>query len=111
MASSPPSPFIAAIYDEFDRDRDGVLDPKETKALLEAFTGHRVNETECGQFLASIDEDDDALIQPDELERFVGKGRHLTEAQRAAYSARGHLHQTILEFFQECDRRRGEGEA
>ena len=66
---------------------------------MERFTGHTVEENEVQEFLQSIDEDNDALIQIDELNHFISRGITLSNEGRKDYSSRGSLHRTILEFF------------
>lgn len=97
--------FVAQIWGAFDRDRDGQLNAKETKCLLEKFTGHDVSEEICAKFLQSIDADGDAMIQPDELTTFISNGIKLKPSERQEYSARSPTHETIVEFFNEVDSR------
>ena len=65
-------------------DKDNNLNAKETKVLLEKFTGHDADEDQVRQFLQNIDEDGDALIQLDELHHFIHKGITLSnEGEKA----------------------------
>ena len=94
--------LLQGIWDEYDADKDGNLNAKEAKLLLEDFTGRSVDEVDCTSFLRSIDADGDALIQIDELDEFITKGIHLSKKQRSVYQERGNFHQIILEFFDSC---------
>ena len=57
------------------------------------------------KFLKSIDEDGDALIQPDELTSFIANGVKLKPKEREEYSKRSPTHETIVEFFNEVELR------
>eukprot|EP00944_MAST-04C_sp_MAST-4C-sp1_P007014 g7014.t1 len=97
--------FVAKIWGTFDLDKDGQLNAKEAKCLLEKFTGHDVSEEICAKFLKSIDVDGDAMIQPDELTTFITNGIKLKPSERQEYSSRSPTHETIIEFFNEVDLR------
>eukprot|EP00943_MAST-04B_sp_MAST-4B-sp1_P004038 g4038.t1 len=98
--------FINFVWKEYDKDGSGQIDANETKQLLEDFTGHAVSRDDVIDFLSSIDDNGDALIQKLELMDFINTGIKLTEEERQEYAARGPLHSTIVEFFYGVDRER-----
>eukprot|EP00943_MAST-04B_sp_MAST-4B-sp1_P006281 g6281.t1 len=92
-------PWLEKLFPIYDADQDGSLNAKETSKLLQDFTGKEVSEEQCKEFLESIDEDNNALIECDELQHFVERGISLSEEEREQYSSRSKLHVIILEFF------------
>ena len=69
------------------------------KNLIVHLTGRKISKAQTKIFLESIDENNDALIQRDELEHFVTAGINLSDVKRKNYAKRSKLHSIILHFF------------
>ena len=75
------------------------MDAASIKKLLKDFTGHDVGQDKCNDFLRSVDENGDSVIEKHELQHFIENGIALEKEDRNEYSERGGLHKTIVEFF------------
>merc|ERR1711974_33959 len=49
------------VFDHFDRDKDGKIDPLEFKGVLQAL-GDGLNETQAGALLTKLDKDEDGRL-------------------------------------------------
>eukprot|EP00943_MAST-04B_sp_MAST-4B-sp1_P003746 g3746.t1 len=98
--------FLKHIWQEYDVDNSGSIDPEETKKMIEDITGHEVSLNECKNFLLSIDTNGDMLIQREELSEYIYKGLKLSEVARENFKNRGPLQTTMVEFFDGIDRER-----
>ena len=102
----PIANFIGQVWYHFDKDEDGELNITETKALLEHFTGHELSIEDVEKFLRSIDEDDDAKIQREELVHFINHGLQLSKDAKEEYGKISPFHKTIIEFFDGVEKER-----
>ena len=91
--------LLDQIWQLYDTEGLGSLDARNVKQLLKDFTGHEVDESMCKDFLESVDEDGDSLIEKNEMKTFIESGMELSEENRQAYASRGGLHKTIIDFF------------
>ena len=99
--------FVEKVFPVFDQDKDGALNPIEARNMIEAFTKHDVSIKICTEILQSIDQDGNAVIEPEELIKFVQGGIQLifNEKSKKAYAARSPTHKVIIEFFVAVDLR------
>ena len=72
------------------------------KNLIVHLTGRKISKDQTRLFLESIDENNDALIQRQELVDFVTTGINLSKNKRQKYAKRSKLHSIILDFFDVC---------
>ena len=91
--------LLDQIWKIYDAEGRGFLDAASIKKLLKDFTGHDVGQDKCNDFLRSVDENGDSVIEKHELQNFIENGIALEERDRNEYSERGGLHKTIVEFF------------
>ena len=93
--------FVNKIFPRFDGDKDGALNAKETKALIEVLTDQHISTDVCNVILMSIDDNDNAMVEPDELVEFIGGGLHLIfdNKRKQRYIARSPAHKIIVDFF------------
>ena len=91
--------LLDQIWKIYDAEGRGFLDAASIKMLLKDFTGHDVGQDKCNDFLRSVDENGDSVIEKHELQNFIENGIALEEEDRNEYSERGGLHKTIVEFF------------
>jgi hypothetical protein len=98
--------FLECIWQEYDADESGSIDPEETKKMIENITGKKVSLHECKNFLLSIDTNGDMLIQREELSAYIYKGVKLSAVARENFKNRGPLQTTMIEFFDGIDRER-----
>ena len=56
--------FVNKIFPRFDGDKDGALNAKETKALIEVLTDQHISTDVCSVILMSIDDNDNAMVEP-----------------------------------------------
>ena len=106
--SDGPSALICGVFDgpnleKYDLDRDGCLNNIEIKNLVEDYTSQSVSEEYCQEFLESIDDDGDALIDRKELSKFIESGIKLSKESREKYSQRGEFHKIVVQFFDGVD--------
>ena len=94
--------YLRRLFKKFDTDKDNNLNPKEMKNLIVHLTGRKISKDQTRLFLESIDENNDALIQRQELVDFVTSGINLTQTKRQKYAKRSKLHSIILDFFDVC---------
>ncbi len=93
--------FVDSIWEEYDENNNGDLDPSEIKLLFQDYITSKNNITneECEFFVSSIDEDDNGTIEKSELIHFIARGTKLSDKQRNAYMKRGGAQKYIIEFF------------
>ena len=91
--------YLRRLFKKFDTDKDNNLNPKEMKNLIVHLTGRKISKDQTRLFLESIDENNDALIQRQELVDFVTTGINLSKNKRQKYAKRSKLHSIILDFF------------
>ena len=92
--------LLDQIWKIYDAEGRGFLDAASVKMLLKDFTGHDVGQDKCNDFLRSVDENGDSVIEKHELQNFIENGIALLRKKIGnEYSERGGLHKTIIEFF------------
>ena len=62
-----------------------------------------MSEEYCQEFLESIDDDGDALIDRKELSKFIESGIKLSKESQEKYSQRGEFHKIVVQFFDGVD--------
>ena len=100
----PIESLLDLIWQKYDLDEDGCLNNVEIKRLVEDYTSQSVSEEYCQEFLESIDDDGDALIDRMELSKFIEKGINLSKEARESYSQRGEFHKIVVNFFDGVDK-------
>ena len=90
--------FVDSIWEEYDENNNGDLDPSEIKLLFQDYITSKNNITneECEFFVSSIDEDDNGTIEKSELIHFIARGIKLSDKQRNAYMKRGGAQKYII---------------
>jgi Ca2+-binding EF-hand superfamily protein len=58
-------------FDEFDRDKKGVLDRSDVKRLLGKAIGHEPADFVVDDMIAAIDTDENGVIDPGELSHLL----------------------------------------
>ena len=99
----PVEVLMDQIWQKYDLDKDGCLNNIEIKNLVEDYTSQSVSEEYCQEFLESIDDDGDALIDRKELSKFIESGIKLSKESREKYSKRGEFHKIVVQFFDGVD--------
>ena len=93
--------FVNKIFPRFDGDKDGALNAVETKALIEVLTDQHISSETCNVILMSIDDNNNAMVEPDELVEFIKSGLNLIfdNKRKQRYIARSPAHKIIVDFF------------
>ena len=62
---------VDAVFDKFDTDKSGSLDPNEVHNLINAALGHcgkqAISKEQCDQFVQAVDKDGNGKIEKMEL--------------------------------------------
>ena len=88
------------VWPKYDVDGRGIIEAKETKVMLQDFTGTQaINKDEVHTFLVSIDEDKNGKIDQNELVQYIVSGLGMSADEMAGFASRGHFQNLVIDFF------------
>ena len=92
--------WINTIWSKYDLDQDDNLNSEELSVFFSDLTKIEIDSKETKQFLDSVDEDGNGLIDRDELAEYIERGMNLSENEIRGYLKRGKFHKKVVALFQ-----------
>ena len=96
--------FVNSVWQKYDADRDGQLNAGEMKVFFSDFIGEEVSHANSLEFLASVDQDGNSMIDKEELVKFIETGTRMSDASRTKYGSRSDFHKKVIQFFYGIER-------
>ena len=95
--------FFEKIWEQFDVDKDNVLNQKEFTNLIRSVTGKKIKKKDANAFLSYLDTNGNKLADKNEIINFVLQGMKVEKSKRKVWKLRSKLHGILMGFIEKVE--------